>query len=432
MQTARRPGQVFSRIVVPLVLFLIIIGAVAYVLQNVQIWRPRATKDEPVGQNMLSFDYQNSLWNPEVPEYLKEVEPGEKGSYDFPFANGTKSELEVGLDHANCTCTWVKIALIPDGASESQVEWIDLKHPDGKSENQAIAVPVGGKGKVRVGWGREAEKDSINWGPKGHSATIWVQLKGQGQSKRTTDLKVAVRIVPKLHFTVEDKVDLGTFTDRVSNDQSPLICWSATRDIRKTLTIDKNRVERGFHFKITPLTDAELKSFQKEFLDEAKPRIQSKALAAAKINIEVVADQLAFDGPFAAVRIPLVLEGQSYTLGPSVYGGVEASVAIEGCPLGTIPLLTSKDFTIRKIPEQTMLTIVHSPPIIQVSLEPFNDEGKRRWKLKVVRPPNTGLSDLDNAIVIRSQPMEYYRADALSLVSALGKIGAMTCSAEMA
>src|SRR5262245_26962188 len=107
----RRPGQVFSRFIFPLILFLAVIGAIAWVTQYMRVGRTKAKADgaKPGPETaapaaaLLQFDHAidayhaAAIWDPKDPTYIKEFERGQDGHYDFPFRNVSDQPVQIGL-----------------------------------------------------------------------------------------------------------------------------------------------------------------------------------------------------------------------------------------------------------------------------------------------------------------------------------------------
>ena len=176
-----------------------------------------------------------------------EVEQKGRGEALFFFVNDNAQPVKVGLIRSSCRCTVAELYLLKGNGSQwfagvasgligqsicgplsvsllypAQVnalagaaQWYELK-----KDQEAVSVPPGGGGWVRMGW------DAEQPGPIRLDATLWMEDPQMG--KRAT-LEVATFVHES--FRVRSNVFFGTvreanLRDGVRND---LIVWSATR-----------------------------------------------------------------------------------------------------------------------------------------------------------------------------------------------------------
>jgi hypothetical protein len=430
MQATPRSGQVFSRIVVPLVLFILVVGGVAWVIQylpsNVN---PRP--DSSSAQKLVKFMFDHGVADANDREYLAEYEPGQEGKYDFPMENIAGQELEAGLDTVGCTCSEVKIALIPPGSADidvSKLTWIPLKSSGKSGEKQPevtnVLIPVEGRAIVRLGW-----KAKNDLGTPNLRARLWFQPRGMQQSRQHQQLSNPIRVVPPLQF-LPGKLEIEPFQEKGSGH---FLCWSSTRDLTsapgdmvKHLDIDREGVDPGFEFTITPLTGDKLKEFKDEL---AKTKILSRPKSAVRIDVNVYEkrNNAYLDQGHFSTLVPLLLDGEKYVRGgPGVYGYIPSDVRIvpferEGrIKLGTfdrrLGYQDKPPFEVQLDPRLTMLTVIAAPTNVNVKLH-RNNEGKGRWLLTISVPPNTNhFPPVENILVLRTQPIEHYVANIVSMV----------------
>src|SRR5262245_53321026 len=119
------------RWILSLTLFFLIIGGIAWLVQNMPTWRTSrpAVSAAPKGQENLimclhPFDPDArafvSLWEiPQKPEkdqaprlYAREFERGANGRYYFPFLVHSEQGCELGVSYISCDCAEVHLAVV--------------------------------------------------------------------------------------------------------------------------------------------------------------------------------------------------------------------------------------------------------------------------------------------------------------------------------
>lgn len=427
MQATSRSGQVFSRVVVPLVLFVIVVGGVAWLVQNLDNWGAKNTNQQALTQlqNLVKFSYEKAVWpawKPEITDYLAEFEPGTEGHFDFPVENIAGQDLEAGLDHSSCTCTEVKFALLAPGTSAApdtdKLKWTALKKTPDKGGEKIIEVdadfPSGSAGIVRLGW-----KGKTEFGKARLSARLWFQPKGMKQTRQYQALECSINTVPPVKFLPE-RMDIGSFRDQATGT---ILCWSATRDLTpgKDIEIDTRNIDPGFSFKIVPW-DKKLEDFQ-SVLDGNK--ILSRAKGVVKIEVKIVekSQESYLDQGHFTSTLPLLLKGDKFAHGPVISGYVHSEIRVmdlidNKIPIGTFQAANGieKKYVVLADPKVMMLTVVRSPKNIDVKLERTNEEGLGRWRLAITVPPNTFSFPNASAITLRSQPTRFYLAAIASTI----------------
>src|SRR5262245_42421849 len=124
-------SKVFTRLVLPLVLLIIVIGGIAYVVQNLR--RPKGDgpvqppgdptadlitytshsgKSAPANPNDKEKNQVSALWDPKHPGFAAEVERGTSGRYHFRLENKSGATAELGLEWPSCDCAGVDIAFL--------------------------------------------------------------------------------------------------------------------------------------------------------------------------------------------------------------------------------------------------------------------------------------------------------------------------------
>jgi hypothetical protein len=465
MRATSRSGQIFSRIVLPLILFVIVVAGVAWVIQYIPNIRNKPATDVPVAQNLVKFQFETGVWPEEkdgvkIKDYLEEFEPGHEGHFDFPFENTSGKEIETGLEKSSCTCTEVKIALIPSGGSSegdtSKLSWnvmIRAVKPGEKAQlpEEKVLIPVGGRGIVRLGWKAKAGENS--YGVNRLAAKLWFNPKGMPQSRQVQELQVAISIVLPVQFLPE-KIEVPSFS---GTHKDSFIGWSATRDLNAVvgadkvpaIAIDKKYVAPGFEFTITPLTKPQLAEFQKDLVEKRVPPILSRVKSAVKIDVSVLEkknDPNVRLGEFKTF-VPVLLAEDSrqvqYPHVPTVSGVRDSSIQLDykdGTLKWTIRLgsfrsrdgAPSRKYTIMDRSD-SMLTLVSSPANVNVKLHDGKEDG---WKLEIQVPPDVDhFPPADNTISVHSQPRQFYFADVAAVLGTgtnFGQLDALPTLASLA
>src|SRR6185295_9512303 len=100
MATDAPPSGSLVRWALPVGLFVVIVGAIAWVSQNLPkgaIQRPDdAPAPDPDAAKHLRFLRTKALWDENDPNYFKECETGAPGYYDFPFLNESQAPVNLG------------------------------------------------------------------------------------------------------------------------------------------------------------------------------------------------------------------------------------------------------------------------------------------------------------------------------------------------
>jgi hypothetical protein len=270
-------GRLFTRVVLPLLIFIGAIGALAWVTQYLPNRKgPEGDKTAPPPPKLtLKFASSSPLadWEPEQtkvqweklkeqakrdgkdlaevpppqPAYAAEYEVTSEthrdgGHYDFAFANPNKERVVVGLESKNCQCASVAActldsaqwALYQKKAKADPITRSRQSTEDGLpwkllSENSVSGVMVdpGQHGIIRVFWDGRNQRE-----PKGVSlaATISVSPLGRFHERTTTTLGVRVHYVQPVNFYPE-RLNLGSVSPQNPSAADALHCWSATRDL---------------------------------------------------------------------------------------------------------------------------------------------------------------------------------------------------------
>jgi hypothetical protein len=422
----------------PLVIFLAVVGGLAWFTQYLPNWRERkvegtddgAKKEEVKGPGLV-FVRNRAIWDVKEPDYVKEIEKGKDGFYDFPIINPSDNEVELGIFQVSCDCTQVLMALAKDKVAEEYVrkltddptaleahaswEWKSLQ----KDYVVGFPIPPQSQGILRLTWqGRKAagEKLRLNIG-------LWAQPKGQTRLRALTGVEVPIIMAFPLQFS-PPKVHVGTLTQD-GQQQAEFTVWSVTRDALP-LTFAQRPEDVCFQFELKPLPPEETSQLKerlkKEQENASRVRTAYRLVVTAR---ESVADpkesgklrQLDL-GPFA-YRVPLLLEGEPLPMdmpGPVVQGIVKGEIEVTGSEgQGKIDLKTfpAKQGTRRNViiwsgPKTDLKLLSHSPQLLALKFTKKTAEStpaRTKWLLEVVVPAEAAAGPFpeDSAIFLEVQ-----------------------------
>ncbi len=422
---------IFSRIVLPLTLFVTVIGIVAWIKINSRTIGP----DNPgpgTKSATLHFPKNQADWgNPKDLDYRAEFERGGKGHYDFPFDNPADEPMELGLMYSNCDCSNVQGVVVPDQATQDKppqdLKWEKMKFVEKtKIPVNWLTVPPRAKGLVRVGWdlSRKAEGEGLQ---------VKVELLARPKGGKTTkvDLNTQILVVPPVQF-VHSRIDVGELGFR-EKSQVSFDCWSATRAaLNLTVTND----DPLFHWQLTPLSAKQCQDLQ----DHLKNKIRNTRVKSAyRIDLTVheqkgkrQLDQGSFH------RFPLLLlDGEPLeTKGTMIQGRVTGDFEIKGTVrtgsitqgqirFGTFAGNQGTQATVTLRGDKTLgLTLLKAkvkPQFLKVQLVETKEviRNKKTWHLEVEVPkdcPN-GQFPADSVIILRTQttPPRHIRIPVLGI-----------------
>jgi hypothetical protein len=267
------PRRVFTRVVLPLLIFIGAIGVLAWVTQYLpsrsvgptQVVAPDGGEAKRSGK-VLTFWTQVALWEPQnkkaaqpdedkqlreqkVIPYGAEYEVStdtrhDDGHYDFVFENRNDEPLALGVEKQGCQCASISACVLagPDWAryqkfvgqadpvtrSRQSTEDGFAWRPLVERELKGLTVPPRTHGVLRVFWlgtgRREAEKVFIK-------PEIWVSPPGQYDARNRGMLLVPTAYVRPAMFTT-DRISIGNLGPQTESLSGVFHCWSATRDLQ--------------------------------------------------------------------------------------------------------------------------------------------------------------------------------------------------------
>jgi hypothetical protein len=262
------------------------------------------------GARRLTFAFEKAP--PESAGPL-EVEEHQQGHSDFWFHNEHEAELRVGLIKVGCSrCTDVALYLLPADVGATLLASVgrvkNLSQPEKLAQaaqvqdkgegrdlfqsEQAVAVPAGAVGWVRVSWKAEQA------GPQSFTAQLWTEQKG------TEGSRLQVAAVAFKPVRVRPLLDVGTLRDEELQGDGKEVgveCWSSTRDefplearlggaagpaVAGTFVVGKPR----------PLTGAELKELEKRIQSETLGEGATAGRVRSGYRVPITLKGLAGDG----------------------------------------------------------------------------------------------------------------------------------------
>jgi hypothetical protein len=424
-----RKRSLGSRLLVPMILFVAVVGGIAWIVQYVPNWRKKTdVKPLPaVEKPALLFTETMATWEPEDEKkpyderYAKEYERGAEGRYDYPFDNTLSEPAEVGLLETSCDCTSVLAAAL---SPEQVAEWekVQKERPKGipdeitekfswktleRGQKNGLVVPAGAKGLVRVSWkGRKNEGQQLRL-----SVALWMQPEGRMRERNFVRLETPTLIVAPLRFS-QSRLNLGVVEPGTSH-KGEVDCWSSTRP-HVELTL--NNKDPLLDWRVRPLSEPECRILEKKLRHDG---VNTHVQCAFHISVTLHEDKdgKRFDqGPFER-QAPVVMDGQLLgAAAPLVYGSVHGEVQVgSGNDLGKVNLssFSARDGISRQVlvwaKKGTRLALDKertNPPFLRAQLEEnpsSSTANKSCWLLKVEILPGCPAGPLpgDSAVLLR-------------------------------
>lgn len=450
-----QPNKMLSRVVLPLVIFVIGIAVVAWVSQYLPGRSPPANLPAPTAKLKIEFvsgpreeQKPGNLWldqrgevhyswglRPDKEpgkfyEYVAEYETitngqPDKGFCDFEFKNSGSRAIEVGLASTYCQCSGVELALptaaqleayhrykatvvVPHGTrygTGDDFKWLELKR-----QEDGVVVAPGQAGIVRLRWdGRntEAPKTLLL------NAKLWTHPQGVPQDKVEQTVKVMVNYVPPVRFAPPE-LPVEQFNFRHGKQESneyTLTCWSSTRD----LVVHTDPADPFVTVTANRLSAAECREFQKTLEGFGNvTTVRSAYQLVVKVWEEKAGKQLGL-GAFEKF-LPVRFEGNEEKLldvkVPKVRGTVRGDLKVNGSSerlqinLGPI--------TPRSRPEPVKIWTKADDLLPEVKLEPAvpgltatikkakegTDQGGIVWDLTVTVGQNVPGGALEDIVAV--------------------------------
>ncbi|MCI0642912.1 MAG: hypothetical protein L0Y72_06040 [Gemmataceae bacterium] len=422
-----KPRSSFWRYALPGVLFVVIVGGIAWVTQFMPKSRSSNTNTEPApeaGKPVIRFPLTRVIWNAEDKDYVNETEQV-KGSFEFPFENITDAAAEIGAFDVACDCSIVEAALVdrkefdlhakrlmeaPLEAKAGNWKWQKLTRSPAvkpqKDEVHSFAVPANATGFVRLKW------DPHNKPPGSKlqlTVDVWSGPAGNVRQRRADRLEVPIAIVAPLQFK-PGRVRLGELGSG-NHVVAEFTLWSATRSQVNVEFADKTPDKLVVPV-ITPFTVEERQALQDRL---RKEDMGGRVKAAYHLRVTVKeqdGDKQLDQGAFYRF-IPLLVDGALLEPSPLLVGTIRSDVEVAGGEnkggiqlnsfaanqehKAVFPLFAHKNIQLRL--ERS------DPSILVVKLHKKELTGERqRWLLEVIVPANSiqGKFAEHSAIILRA------------------------------
>jgi hypothetical protein len=416
-QAGRSRLNVFTRIVLPVAVFIIGIASIAWITQYLP------SRGRPVPTTAKSGELQfmprafvwnpNDNWEPTDKKYtIPEFELGTGGHYDYQFSNTTDGDIDLGVTQTSCTCTGVTVCMFQSSQDRENYEknkdardltWIPLEID--KDMRKKATVPAAANGVLRIAWsGAKTEPELTRLSTK-----VWSRA-GHGQDTTVKELLVLVNYVLPAKFYPE-KTDLGTLSTKDRRTAS-FTCWSATRE----LDVKPADMDPLMEVIANKLDNAQCKKLQ----DEMRAHdVMTRIVSAYKITVTLFEekDGKQLDMGLFYKPIPLVVasEGQPIDvavpmLRANVLGDVSLGPEEEGSRID-FKIFSAKQRTTKKVslfsPKDAKLSFVRCEPVLldlEVALKNVRTVGdKTQWQMDVSTKPNRdpGLLPENGVVVLR-------------------------------
>lgn len=417
------------KILLPLILFVGLIGGVAFITQNLSNWRAPVNKrpeTKPDASETVTpfvrldpakiwydpqYGHFKSWWDPADRSYFQEVERDLPGHFDFHIDGNVDHPIEVGLQGTSCDCAHVEsVAFTPEAWESAKTSGADAwawKKMQ-KSEDHGLKVPTKGHAVLRINWsGRKEPGQKLNL-----VITFWVTSKESNKPKQGFIVAVPTTIVTPVMF-VPERINVGGLIEKA---QGQFYIYSATRP---NLEVALKNVENDplVSAQLVPLSDEECKELQDRLNDPAEKSNarNTRVKKGYKLDVTLFEQKggMLLDQGHFQKRIPLLVDGEDND-GPTLQGYLRGDLDVGSVEdQGKVQLKTfaasegiDRVIAIRGEPKLTLEIESIDPAFLEAKLTPNVKEstaGRGRWDLRVIIPPNSVYGELTGSIVVKSQ-----------------------------
>lgn len=424
------------RWLVPLVMFVVIVGGIAWLVQNMPSWRAKTAVVPalPKGPDaLLGFvhpitqsGYFVAPWEPLGKDdlgkpltkkpYAREFERNEEGKYCFPFLVRSEQAVEIGSNFKSCDCAKLSIAVITPQqseafraamikdpglppADEASLDWKSLD----KTDDKGVIFPGGAHAIFRMVWtNRRNVGEALNL-----KAHLWARSPGD-VSRQTYAFAIEAVSAHPLR-TKNPRIDVGGI-DPDGHAKAEFLVWSPTRDQLKFALNDRVG-DSLFRLDVRPLSPNECAELQTKLRGED---ILTRVRAAWKVNVTVhenngkhQLDQghfiraVTIDVPEASEDIPAL-----YVVG-RVQGEVRVGAADANGKINLGPFQaqfgTEKRVVLAANNRAIDLEIQSAPPTLRCAITEEKSTKSKQWQLRVEVPPGAvvGAVPDDFAVILR-------------------------------
>ena len=450
-----------KNVIIAIVLFVLIVGGIAWVVQYLPAWRagtstpappPSKVKDE---DDLLTFSRRRVQLgalraviatfelneNGKDTGYVLEFLRGGHGHYDFAFRNVSDGVVEIELAKTACDCSNAEICLL-DPAEWNTVNelltktpWAEPKlvkepawHKFTMNPEVGFKIPAGGQGLLRITWvGRKLPGEMLNI-----HLTFWEQSEGDKSSRRHDAIIVPVAITQMVWFDPPKK----EFVMLAPGEQQTVefSAWSPILDSFDKISLEGREPNPLVKVEVEPFTPAECKELEKEMRAKAKaPRFRVRCAAHVHVTLLERSGDRQMDLGHFSLPIPVHVEGAVVDHAtPTISGFVRGEIDVGGQnDQGKIQLKTfstAEDkvevVSIHANPKFKLEYVEHTPKDLKVKLTP-NPTGstptRAAWNLEVTVPAGTRTGPLpeDARITLRiaADPPRLIRIPVLGIVT---------------
>ena len=409
------------RYILPGVLFVVVVGVIAWVTQFMPNWRKKDGPSGPQSGNapvaLIKFPFLRAVWDRDDPDYALEQERGSGGRFDFPFENSSSTQAaELGLYKRSCDCSHLEVCLtspaeweryqgeiVSDPLKAKPGDW--TWHKINEGDTTGFEVPAGGKGFIRVVWdGRKEIGSRLRL-----TVDVWHQPKGKPRERPLPDkLEVPILMAAPVMFA-PPRLSLGNLGP---NDSAvgEFDIWTSTRDefdLKFADTSNPLIVQE-----ITPVSKEECRQLENRMRKEGDVNSRIRKAHRVKVTVREKAGEKQLDqGPFYHA-INFVLDGETIS-GPLVVASIKGDIIVgnlEDRGRADLKTFRAKDGAARDLSLWTDSQLVlehesHTPATLEVKLEKKETTGNRaKWLLKVTVPPNTHFGPFteESVIILRT------------------------------
>jgi len=420
----------FWRLLVPLCLFIAMVGGIAFVVQYTPNWRSKRTvKLPPQRQSqaeVIEFPERSSVWDPNDKSYIKEFEQEKAGYYDYAFQNVSGQTAELGIFKPNCDCAGVEAFLL---SSQELAAWKKAKK-EGKAvelknaialkddERNGIEIPADFGGVMRIAW---KSRKAVGESPL-IKVRVWAQPKGKMAERTFVELETHFRLVAPVLF---DQVELALGTIGLGAvAEAQCTWWSATRSKVDLKAVGDDPLVT---WTVTPFSGAECAELEKQLRNL---RINTRVQAAGRLSVKVQEQKgrQQLDQGHMNRPAPLLLDDQPLAIVPRLVGRVqgEVEVGIER-DQGKINLHNfssakgkKQPIILRSEPGTDLAIDSVKPSYLKVQIrvnKQASTTQKKSWILEVEVPAGSHLGPFaeDSAVILKTQstPPRYIRIPVL-------------------
>jgi hypothetical protein len=421
-------------VILPLALFVVLVGGIAWVSQYLPSWKERKQPPPPT-ESPVRFTRVTT--SEESPNYYREFEYGVEGHLDYLFQNTSDKAVELGALWKQCSCSRLDIGLLTPAEARPLLELDKQGSPDkllqaraglerltaglegrwkamNLSEDEGVNVPAGGAGVLRIIWRRRvAEQEVFEI-----KAIVWARPAGTALSERLAlPIKPRVSLVPPVRL-YPDKADVGKLYAK-SSETKKFLYWSATRDkVEVTPADDPDPLVKC---EVLPLRPDEFEGAQKRLeIAGHHTRIRSGCWVRVTLHEEKDGKQLDMGALVRPVKVRVKADGEAMEVAnPVLIGRVRSDVRLisaddqEQINLGGFKARDGTAHTARLVarPEVKLKLAGDQPAFLKLKLTRKEEaDSETTWELDVTVPPRAlpgGHLPPETSVVLLSTSPEH-------------------------